>query len=124
MKDNNLHDNDVHLGASFDVGFASGRAESFIDRTPRGAGPDARCAMLVGAVSLVALTALARSISLARSLPKTLRELRVSLTDDVALRSLVTTMAARAKATVDAEIEAILGDSTLRPDAARPDANA
>ncbi len=104
MKDN-LHDNDIHLRASFDVGFASGGAEIFIDRTPRGAGPDARCARLVALVSLGALAGVARGISI---IPRAIRVVRAGLRSDEALQAVLVTMANSARTIVSAEIDDIL----------------
>ncbi len=111
MKDN-LHDNDIHLRASFNVGFASGGAEIFVDRTPRGVGPDARCARLLALVSLGALTGVARGLSL---IPRAIRVVRAGLCNDEALQSVVVTMANSARTIVSAEIDDILANAAVSP---------
>ncbi len=110
MKDD-LHSNDVHIGVGVDLPFASAHAEVTIDRTPIGVGPDARCATLVGLVSLGVLTGIARGVSLVRTFPRVIRATRAGLRDDEALRSLVVKMASRAKVVIARELDDIIASA-------------
>ncbi len=106
----NLHDNDVHIGVHASSIFGSADAEIFIDRTPRGVGPDARCALLVSTIAMTALTGAVRAVTLVRAAGRRWRALRALLADTEQLRAVALETARQTQLRVDAELRAIVAE--------------